>query len=180
MVAGVNELIESSEGYTFLDNWINTNFHLRVMHGTRSLFLMTYSGLAYEYLNIENGWLWLRHGHSTPLKGALGNYNRSLFLVDKYSGSLLIRERGGTDLGWLNCITMRKGKQVTGGPPWDRIPGKAMKVTAEDALFFVSKNGRLLQFTVSSQNQLNQICMPDKSLIKRTEKRKRFPYPCSC
>ncbi|KAF2287404.1 hypothetical protein GH714_039833 [Hevea brasiliensis] len=148
LVTGASELIKSSEEYSFPDNWINTNFHLRVMHGSRSFFLITDGGLAFEYLNTENVWLWLRHDHPTPMKGALGNYNGSLFLVDIY-GSLLIRERSGNELGWLNCTAMRKGKQVTGGPPWDGIPGKAMKVTAEDSLFFVGKNGRLLQFTVA-------------------------------
>ncbi|KDP22117.1 hypothetical protein JCGZ_25948 [Jatropha curcas] len=146
--AGASELIKSSEEYNFPENWINSNFRLRVMHGSKSFFLITDGGLAFEYLNTENVWLWLRHDHSTPLKGALGNYNGSLFLVDTY-GSLLIRERSGNDLAWLNCTAMRKGKRVTGGPPWDRIPGKALKVTAEDALFFVSKNGSLLQFTVA-------------------------------
>ncbi|KAJ6409113.1 hypothetical protein OIU84_008747 [Salix udensis] len=44
---------------------------------------------------------------------------------------------------------MRNLGHVIGGPPWDGIPGKALKVTAEDAIFVVSKNGRLLQFTVA-------------------------------
>ncbi|KAF2312081.1 hypothetical protein GH714_027995 [Hevea brasiliensis] len=157
LLAGASELINSSEGYNFPDNWINTNFRLRVMHGSRSFFLITDGGLTFEYLNTENIWLWLRHDHSTPMKGALGNYNGSLFFVDIY-GSLLIRERSGNDLGWLNCTAMRKGKQVTGGPPWDGIPGKAMKVTAEDALFFVSKNGRLLQFTVALRKFIWKDC----------------------
>lgn len=148
LVAGASELIQSSGEYSFPENWINSNFRLRVMHGSRSFFLITDGGLAFEYLNTENVWLWLRHDHPTPMKGALGNYNGSLFLVDIY-GSVLIRERSGNELAWLNCTAMRKGKQVSGGPPWDGIPGKAMKVTAEDALFFVSKNGRLLQFTVA-------------------------------
>jgi hypothetical protein len=52
---------------------------------------------------------------------------------------------------------MRNLGHVIGGPPWDGIPGKALKVTEEDAIFLVSKNGRLLQFTVSSRNQINQI-----------------------
>ncbi|OMO79303.1 Transposase, Ptta/En/Spm, plant [Corchorus olitorius] len=52
---------------------------------------------------------------------------------------------------------MRKGRQVIGGPPWDNMPSKAMKVTAEDALFFVSKSGRLLQFTNSDKATEDQI-----------------------
>ncbi|XP_002513522.3 uncharacterized protein LOC8274321 [Ricinus communis] len=147
LVAGASESI-STEEYSFPENWINTNFRLRVMHESRSFFLITDGGLAFEYLNTENVWLWLRHDHSTPMKGALGNYNGSLFLVDIH-GNLLVRERSGNDLAWLNCTAMRKGKQVTGGPPWEGIPGKAKKVTAEDALFFVSKTGRLLQFIVA-------------------------------
>ncbi|XP_065867316.1 uncharacterized protein [Euphorbia lathyris] len=149
LIAGASEPpSKSSEEHNLQDNWINTNFRLRVMHGSKSFFLITDGGLAFEYLNTENVWLWLRHDHPTPIKGAMGNYNGSLFLVDVY-GSLLIRERSGNELTWLNCTAMRKGKRVNGGPPWDGIPGKAMKVTPEDALFFVSKNGRLLQFTVA-------------------------------
>ncbi|XP_043813810.1 uncharacterized protein LOC110617993 isoform X2 [Manihot esculenta] len=148
LVSGASKLVESSEEYSLPDNWINTNFRLRLMHGSKSFFLIADGGLAFEYLNTENVWLWLRHDHSTPMKGGLGNYNGSVFLVDIY-GSLFIRERSGNELQWLNCTAMRKGKQVSGGPPWDGIPGKSMKVTAEDALFFVSKNGRLLQFTVA-------------------------------
>ncbi|KAK9274254.1 hypothetical protein L1049_019068 [Liquidambar formosana] len=140
--------VKSLEEYKFPDNWINTNFRLRVMHGGRSLFLITDGGLTFEHLYTEDVWLWLRHEHSTAMKGALGNYNGSLFLVDTH-GSLLMRERSSNELAWVNCTAMRKGRQVIGGPPWDTMPGKYMKVTAEDALFFVSKNGRLLQFTVS-------------------------------
>ncbi|CAI0450181.1 unnamed protein product [Linum tenue] len=139
----------SSEEHAGLsDNWVNANFRLRVMHGGRSFFLITDGGFTFEYLYTENVWLWLRHDHPTAMRGALGNYNGSLFLVDTY-GSLLIRERSGNDLGWINCTAMRKGKQVNGGPPWDGIPGRALKVTAEDSIFFVSRNGRLLQFTVA-------------------------------
>lgn len=161
LVSGASKLVESSEEYSLPDNWINTNFRLRLMHGSKSFFLIADGGLAFEYLNTENVWLWLRHDHSTPMKGGLGNYNGSVFLVDIY-GSLFIRERSGNELQWLNCTAMRKGKQVSGGPPWDGIPGKSMKVTAEDALFFVSKNGRLLQFTVSSKNQLKEIFLSNK------------------
>lgn len=141
------------EEYSLPDNWINTNFRLRVMHGGISFFLITDTGFTFEYLFAENIWLWLRHDHSTPMKGVLGNYNGSLYLVDIY-GSLLIRERSSTELTWINCTSIRKGKQVIGGPPWDGMTGKAMKVTAEDALFFVSRNGRLLQFTVSHKNHI--------------------------
>ncbi|KAJ9699233.1 hypothetical protein PVL29_008035 [Vitis rotundifolia] len=139
---------KSWEEYSYPDNWINTNFRLRVMHGGKSFFLITDSGLIFEYVYAENVWLWLRHEHPTAMKGALGNYNGSLFLVDAH-GSLLIRERSSNDLTWTNCTSMRKGRQVIAGPPWDGIPGRAMKATTEDALFFVSKNGKLLQFTVA-------------------------------
>ncbi|PSR90173.1 Large neutral amino acids transporter small subunit like [Actinidia chinensis var. chinensis] len=137
-----------SEEYNMPDNWINTNFRLRVMHGGRSFFLITDTGLTFEYLNAENVWLWLRHEHLTAMRGAVGHYNGSLFLVDEH-GSLLIRERSNSELAWINCTGVRKGRQVIGGPPWDRLPGKTLKVTVEDALFFVSRTGRLLQFTVA-------------------------------
>ena len=143
------ETAKSLEEYSVQDNWINTNFRLRVMHWGRSFFLITDGGLTFEYLNTENNmWLWLRHEHSKAMKGVLGNYNGSLFLVDE-DGSLLVRERSGNELAWINCTAMRKGRHVIGGPPWDGMPGKGLKATPEDALFFLSRSGRLLQFTVS-------------------------------
>jgi hypothetical protein len=152
LFAGANGPNKVLEGYSFPDNWINNNFRLRMIHGGKSFFLVTDDGLTYEHLYAENLWLWLRHDHSTPMKGALGNYNGSLFLVDIY-GSLLMRERSDEGLTWVNCTAMRNLGRVIGGPPWDGIPGKDPKVTPEDAIFFVSKNGRLLQFTVSRINQ---------------------------
>ncbi|XP_059429925.1 uncharacterized protein LOC132163594 isoform X2 [Corylus avellana] len=140
--------ITSMEEYSFPDNWINTNFRLRLMHGGRSFFLITDGGLTFEYLYAENVWLWLKHDHPTAIKGALGNYNGSLYVVDTY-GSLLIRERSSSELTWINCTSFRKGGKVIGGPPWDGMPGRTMRVTPEDSLFFVSKTGRLLQFTVA-------------------------------
>ena len=47
---------------------------------------------------------------------------------------------------------MHYQSQVIGGPAWDGMPGRTMRVTAEDALFFLSKTGRLLQFKVSYKN----------------------------
>ena len=113
--ASVSEPIKAIDEYTFPVNWINTNFRLRVMHGGRSFFLITDGGLTFEYLYTENVWLWLRHDHTTAIKGALGNYNGSLYVVDTY-GSLLIRERNSDDLAWINCTALRKGRQVIGGP----------------------------------------------------------------
>ncbi|KAG5517496.1 hypothetical protein RHGRI_038037 [Rhododendron griersonianum] len=147
-VSGGNPTVPSEDKHNMPDNWINTNFRLRVMHSGRSFFLITGSGLTFEYLNTEDVWLWLRHEHSTAMRGAAGHYNGSLFLVDEH-GSLLIRERSNNELAWINCTGMRKGRQIVGGPPWDKVPGRAFKVTAEDAMFFVSKTGRLLQFTVA-------------------------------
>ncbi|KAL8129352.1 hypothetical protein V2J09_018507 [Rumex salicifolius] len=138
----------SSEEYKFPDRWVNTNFRLRMMHKGRSFFLVTGNGLTMEYIYSENSWLWLRHEHTTPIRGAVGTYNASLFLVDM-SGNLMIRERSSDEngsLGWINSSAMKKGKQIMGGSPWD---GKPMKITAEDSLFFVSKSGKLLQFTVA-------------------------------
>ncbi|XP_059308535.1 uncharacterized protein LOC132059770 isoform X2 [Lycium ferocissimum] len=124
------------------------NFHLRVMHEGKSFFLITEGGLIFEYLNSENMWFWLKHDHSTAMRGALGNYNGSLFLVDEQR-SLHIRERDSDELAWINCTAMKKGRQVIGGPPWDDLPEKSRKARKEDALFFVSKSGRLLQFAVA-------------------------------
>uniref|UniRef100_A0A2P2JD22 Uncharacterized protein LOC105648304 n=1 Tax=Rhizophora mucronata TaxID=61149 RepID=A0A2P2JD22_RHIMU len=151
LYVGVSGAMKSLEEYNLADHRINSNFRLRMMHGGQSFFLITEGGLTFEYLYTENVWLWLRHDHSTPMKGALGNYNGSLFLVDVY-GSLIMRGRNGVELAWVNCTAMRKGEQIIGGPPWDEIPGRAIKVTAEDAIFFVSKNGRLMQFTVALRN----------------------------
>ncbi|MQL71730.1 hypothetical protein Taro_004058 [Colocasia esculenta] len=140
--------IVESEQNNFLTKSVDTNFHLRAMHTGRSFFIITESGSAFEYLYTENMWLWLRHEYSNTIKGAMGNYNGSLFLVDTY-GNLLLRERNGTELSWINCTAMKRGRQVASGPPWDDAHGKILKITAEDSLFFVSKKGRLLQFTVA-------------------------------
>nr|XP_043627631.1 uncharacterized protein LOC122599224 [Erigeron canadensis] len=126
----------------------NMNCRIRVMHEGKSFFLLTKSGLTYEYLNVDNVWFWLRHEYPTAMKGALGNYNGSLFLVDEHN-NLIIRERSDNKLTWINCTAVKKGKQVIGGPPWDRPPGISPKVTPEDSLFFVSKTGGLLQLTVA-------------------------------
>ncbi|XP_057953208.1 uncharacterized protein LOC131147699 isoform X2 [Malania oleifera] len=139
------------ETYKFPENWIKSNFRLRLLYGGRSFFFVTSSGLTFECLYAENAWLWLRHEHSTAMEGALGNYNGSLFLVDKH-GSLLIRGRRSNELAWINCTAMRKGRQVISGPPWDAIPGEIQKLRRGDSLFFVSKSGRLLQFTVAMRN----------------------------
>ncbi|KAJ4970817.1 hypothetical protein NE237_003916 [Protea cynaroides] len=132
----------------FLVDGTSTNFHMRVMHTGMSFFLVTDRGVTFEHLYTENVWLWLSHEHPSIMKGVVGSYNGSLFVVD-VDGNLLIRERSNNELVWVNCTAMRKGTQVIGGPPWDKIPGKYLKVTAEDALFFVSKNGRLHQFIVA-------------------------------
>ncbi|PQP98979.1 uncharacterized protein Pyn_36796 [Prunus yedoensis var. nudiflora] len=157
------------EEYSFPDNWINTNFHLRAMHGGRSFFLITDGGFTFEYLYTENVWMWLRHEHSTAIKGALGNYNGSLYVVDAY-GSVLLRERNSNDLEWINCTALRKGRQVVGGPPWDGIPGRTtesdsrrrpllceqkwqittvhvdQELLRENIVFVVGRNGRLYQY----------------------------------
>ncbi|XP_019155559.1 PREDICTED: uncharacterized protein LOC109152368 [Ipomoea nil] len=136
------------EDYDIPDDWINKNFRLRVMHEGKSFFLITEDGMTFEYLNAENVWFWLSHDQSTAMKGAVGSYNGSLFLVDE-QGSLLIRERTNSELAWIDCTVMRGGSQVTSGPPWDGLSGRAPRATLEDALFFVSKAGRLLQFRVA-------------------------------
>ncbi|XP_043693547.1 uncharacterized protein LOC122644022 [Telopea speciosissima] len=150
LVPGASESIgaNSPDQHNFPVDGTSTNFRMRVMHTGMSFFIVTDSGVTFEHLNTENIWLWLRHDHPTIMKGIVGNYNGSLFLVD-IDGNLLIRERRGDELTWINCTAMKKGTQVIGGSPWDKIPGISLKVTAEDALFFVSKNGRLLQFSVA-------------------------------
>ncbi|XP_054820016.1 uncharacterized protein LOC129319007 isoform X2 [Prosopis cineraria] len=143
------ELTKSSVENNFpVDGWIVSNFRLRLMYEGKSIFLLTGGGLIFEYICVEDVWIWLRHESSTTMKGILGNYNGSLFMVDTH-GSLLLRERNGYELSWKNCSAMRKGTSIVAGQPWDGMPGKAIKVTAQDALFFVSKKGTLLQFVVS-------------------------------
>lgn len=145
------ESSSNAEQNNFLTKSIKTNFRMRVMHPDRSFFFVSDSGQTFEYLYTENIWLWLRHEHPTAMNGALGSYNGSLFLVDVY-GSLLIRERTENELSWINCTSLKKGKQVATGPPWDGIPGRARRVSTEDALFFVNKRGRLLQFMVKTSS----------------------------
>lgn len=120
---------------------------MRTIYPERSIFLSTESGLAFEYLFTENVWIWLRHDHSATIRGALGSYNGSLFLVDS-NGSLFARERNSDEFSWFNCTALKKGKPVVAGAPWDGFPGIAQRVTEEDSLFFVTKTGRLLQFLV--------------------------------
>lgn len=146
-----SEVTSSSEEYNLPDDWISSNFHLRLMYEGKSFFLVTTDGLIFEYVCIESVWVWLRHDSSTAMKGIVGNYNGSLFMVDTF-GSLLLREWNGKEIAWRNCNDMRRGRSViVGGQPWDRLPGRARRVTTEDSLFFVSKNGRLLQFMVGKQ-----------------------------
>ncbi|KAL0437197.1 UNVERIFIED_CONTAM: hypothetical protein Sradi_0427600 [Sesamum radiatum] len=139
-------LSSPGDDHDITDQWSARVFRLRLMQREKSFFLITDNGLILEYLNTENAWFWLRHEHSTGIKGALGNYNGSLFVVDEH-GSLLIRERSSSDLAWINCTAMRKGRQVIGGPPFDGTP----RTKPDDAIFFVSRSGRLLQFTVGSR-----------------------------
>nr|CAD1828999.1 unnamed protein product [Ananas comosus var. bracteatus] len=143
-----NQESDGIENHNFLTRSIYLNFRMRVLHADRSLFLVTESGITFEYLYTDNVWLWLRHEHTTAMRGLLGSYNGSLFLVD-VNGYLLIRERNGDELSWINCTAMKKGRQVASGPPWDGIPGRSRRVTVEDAIFFVNKKGRLIQFTVA-------------------------------
>ena len=146
----VGELIKSSEEHNLSDDWTSSNFRLRLMYEGKSFFFITNDGLVFEHICIESVWIWLRHESSTAIKGIVGNYNGSLLMVDTF-GSLLLREWHDNEIAWRNCTAMRKGKTIIGGQPWERLPGKARKVTTEDSLFFVSKNGRLLQFMVGKQ-----------------------------
>jgi len=147
--ASGGRLIQSSEEYNYVpDNWISSNFRLRLMNVEKSFFLITDDGLVFEYICIESAWVWLRHESLTPIKGILSNHNGSLFMVDTH-GSLLVRERRGKELAWRNCTALRNGLRVIGGQPWDGLPGQERKVTTEDTLFFVSESGRLMKLVVS-------------------------------
>ncbi|KAK7343029.1 hypothetical protein VNO80_25991 [Phaseolus coccineus] len=132
-------LIQSSEEYNYVpDNWISTNFHLRLMDEGKSFFLITDDGLIFEYICIESAWIWLRHESFTPMKGILSNYNGSLFMIDT-RGSLLLRERRGMELAWRNCIAMRRERNVNGEAIFHEcIYGKT---TANN----IAKTPRLLQ-----------------------------------
>ncbi|KAI7749564.1 hypothetical protein M8C21_021931, partial [Ambrosia artemisiifolia] len=127
---------------------VNVDFRLRVMYEGRSFFLVTGDGVSYEYLNVENVWLWLKHEHPVGMKGVVGSYNGSLFMINE-NEDLIVGERGGNEFMWINCSAMKKGRQVVGGPPWDVAPSKARKVTPDDSMFFVGKSGGLLQLTVA-------------------------------
>ncbi|GAB4856015.1 hypothetical protein Ancab_024654 [Ancistrocladus abbreviatus] len=145
--ASINSVDKSLEDCQSKNTSVERNFHLRILQKGRSFFLITNGGQTFEYLHNDNFGIWLQHEHPTSMNSAVGAYNGSLFLVD-VNGSLLIRERSGSDLGWINCTAIRKGKQITGGAPWDEVAGRVTKSMTEDALFFVSKSGRLMQFTV--------------------------------
>ncbi|KAG2398096.1 uncharacterized protein HKW66_Vig0136680 [Vigna angularis] len=141
------ELSKSSEEDSLPDDWISSNFRLRLLYEGKSFFLINNDGLVFEYVCIENVWVWLKHDSSSAMSGIVGSYNGSLFMVDTF-GSLFLREWSGNDIAWKNCTALRKGRHVIGGQPWDMLPGKARRATTEDSIFFVSKNGRLLQFMV--------------------------------
>lgn len=147
-----SELINSAEENNLPDDWISSNFRLRLMYEGKSFFLVTSDGLIFEHVCIESVWVWLKHDSSTTMNGVVGSYNGSLFMVDTF-GSVLLREWSGHEIAWRNCTAMRKGRNVVGGQPWDRLPGTARRVTSttDDSLFFVSKSGRLLQFMVGKQ-----------------------------
>eukprot|EP01018_Ginkgo_biloba_P038076 Gb_40924 [translate_table: standard] len=138
-------------------NNIDTLFRIRAMQPDRSFFMVTDNGLTFEHLYSENMWLWLKHDHSSPIHGILGVYNGSLFVVD-ISGYLFVRERHNNGLVWVNCSAMEGGRKVVVGPPWDGASNQVQKVTAEDALFFVDRNGNLLQFTVALRKFVWQDC----------------------
>ncbi|TKY67813.1 hypothetical protein E2542_SST10709 [Spatholobus suberectus] len=122
------ELNKSSEEFNLPDDWIRSNFRLRLM----------YEGKSFSQ-SLMMVWF------SNMFVLTVGNYNGSLFVVDTF-GSLLHREWSDNEIAWRNCPAMRKGRNIVRGQPWDRLPGKGRRVTTEDSVFFMSKNGRLLQF----------------------------------
>lgn len=140
--------------YSYADDWLESNYRMRAMQGGRSFFLVSEGGFVLEHLYTENAWIWLSHEHPTAIiTASVGNYNASLYVIDEH-GSLLMRERSSNNkLSWVNCTALRRGKQVIAGSPWGGIPGRAARVTVEDSLFFVGKNGRLLRFIVSRSRE---------------------------
>ncbi|CAN6443151.1 unnamed protein product [Victoria cruziana] len=152
-----NSQPDAPDKSNFFTKNIGPMFRMRSMHPDKSLFLVTDNGITFEYLYTEGIWLWLRHEHPTLMQGILGIYNGSLFLVDMH-GSLLIRERNGNGLAWINCTSMSRGRKVTMGPPWDGVIGKGKVATPEDSLFFINKNGRLLQFKVALRKFIWKDC----------------------
>ncbi|KAD4384466.1 hypothetical protein E3N88_24634 [Mikania micrantha] len=127
---------------------VGVNFRLRVVNEGQSFVLVTGDGIIFEYLNVENAWFWLKHEYHMAIKDAVGNYNGSLFLINK-NNDLIVGERSGNEMTWINCSAMKKGRQVIGGPPWDVAPSRAPTATPEDSLFFVGRTGGLLQLTVA-------------------------------
>lgn len=122
---------------------MNNYFYMRVMQGGRLFFFVTDSGLIFEYFYNDNVGLWFWYEYLMVMNGVVGSYNGSLFLVDIY-GSLFIRERNNVnEFKWINCIVMKKGRQIIGGFLWDRVYGLGMKIIVEDVFYFVSKKGRL-------------------------------------
>ncbi|GLJ51702.1 hypothetical protein SUGI_1098840 [Cryptomeria japonica] len=154
---------ETNDMYEPTNN-IDTLFRIRAMQPDRSFFLVTDDGITFEHLLNENLWIWLKHEHSSVVRGILGVYNGSLFVVDNH-GNLFIRERNASGLIWFNCSTMEGGRQVILGSPWD-VHGQDRKVTAEDALFFIDKNGNLIQFIVALRKFVWQDCgQPDNAQV---------------
>ena len=140
--------LEPQKMKKFQTEVIGSCFRLRALHNNESFLLTTSNGLIFEYLSKENVWFWLRHADLTLITGALGSYNGSLFLVD-VNGNLLMMERREMEITLINCTAMNKGRKVTAGPPWDGAHTNPWRTMNDDAIFFVSMKGRLLQFTVS-------------------------------
>ncbi|GAA0143010.1 hypothetical protein LIER_03787 [Lithospermum erythrorhizon] len=155
-ISSTSEILSSisSEEYSspFPDNnWINTNFRLRQMHGGKSVFVVSDDGMLYEFLSNDNLQLWLRNDEqSTAVRGIVGSYNGTLYVVDEHGSLLLIKDRSiDENMAWINCTAMKKGRKVISGPPWN---GVSTTATPQDALFFVSTTGKLLQLTVALGN----------------------------
>ncbi|KAL5057228.1 hypothetical protein RYX36_028832 [Vicia faba] len=70
-----NELISSLEEYQYNlpDDWINSNFRLRLMYEGMSFFLVTSDGLIFEHVSIESVCIWLKHDSSIEMNGKVGD-----------------------------------------------------------------------------------------------------------
>jgi hypothetical protein len=125
-------------------------FQLRTMHADKSVFFIGRDGAAFERFYNGEVWLWLKHEHTRPFAGILGTYGGGVLVVDS-EHNLLLRERIGNVLHWLNCTEMNGGKKVVSGPPWDYgVAESTHAATTEDALFLVDQEGNLMEFLVSS------------------------------
>eukprot|EP00249_Psilotum_nudum_P011412 c23156_g1_i1 orf=71-1756(+) len=143
-----DKFISSSSHRAPWNNQNNNLFHMRTVQIGKSFFLVGNDENVFERVYNAGMWLWLKHEHLLPVKGILGTYNGSVFVVD-VDGIVLMREHVGDTFHWINCSAAEGGQIVMSGPPWDGVLGQIRMVTAEDAVFFVNSNGSLIELIVA-------------------------------